>query len=869
MIKILLNLLILALAPAAPNGDPDAPVLFHCSFDESWDQNYDEWPDGWSRRRGKGYPEYISVKIIQTEGALSAGRCLQINLDGGAAVAYTPPIRITPLHSYVLQGAVDTSGIEHDQAHLSLTLLDENHERLETYRSDPIGHLSGWTTLSLGPIEPKNDTARLAVLGLHVHPGKDADLKGTVRFDEIQLTHLPRISLEMQNSHHLFTDPSEMAVNCRVSGITNSSQDVTLLLEDALGNRLAKVERTLETTTAPGSYSLSLDSETKSPPVLVGAVRWEPPVAGPGFYRMRAELKGHDGPVHLQDVTAAVIVPQPESPGGEFGWSLPNCGKPLELFDLSKVVTQAGIGWIKFPLWFGDNVDEEKVQELIRFGERLSMHGVQIVGLLSDPPPAVLKQFTNVDPLSAAVIFSAAEKTWYPTVKPTMIRMATQVRWWQIGADDDTGFVDYPSLAEKVSSLKARLDEAGYGVNVGFGWSWLRELPVAEAPPWQFLTLSSTTPLTQDELPVYLQAAQRPQVQRWIALGPLPKDEYSEETRILDLVHRMIAAKIYGAEGVFVPHPIDDRRGLLREDGGPAELFLPWRTTALMLSSAKYAGSIQLPGGSQNRIFMRDSDAVMVVWNDEPTEEVVYLGDKIRHTDLWGVETTPGFDHHRQVLQVGKIPSFVTGLNPAVVRWRQEFAFDEPQIPSIFGHRYNNGFRVHNTFDHAVSVTAQLVTPQVWKVSPPESSFRFEPDEIHHQGFDIFLPYDATSGAHDVRCDFEIHDQQPIRFSVYRRMDVGLGGIRVEVQTRLNADGELEVEQHFINDTDESVSFHCYLYVPHRRRQKLDIIDLGHGRDVQRFRLANGKELIGQTLWLQADEIGGGRGLNHRFQAQP
>ena len=123
MIKILLNLLILALAPTAPNGVPDAPVLFHCSFDESWDQNYDEWPDGWSRRRGKGYPEYISVKIVQTEGALTAGRCLQIDLDGGGAVAYTPPIRITPLYSYVLQGAVDTSGIEHDQAHLSLTLL--------------------------------------------------------------------------------------------------------------------------------------------------------------------------------------------------------------------------------------------------------------------------------------------------------------------------------------------------------------------------------------------------------------------------------------------------------------------------------------------------------------------------------------------------------------------------------------------------------------------------------------------------------------------------------------------------------------------------------------------------------------------------
>jgi hypothetical protein len=370
-------------------------------------------------------------------------------------------------------------------------------------------------------------------------------------------------------------------------------------------------------------------------------------------------------------------------------------------------------------------------------------------------------------------------------------------------------------------------------------------------------------------LPEYLEGAKRPEVCRWVVLDPLTKDEYTMETRVLDLVHRMMTAKIHGAEGIFIPNPIDEHRGLLREDGGPSELFLPWRTTALMLASAEYAGSIQLPGGSENRIFFRENDAVMVVWNDTPTEEVLYLGENVRQTDLWGVESVPGLDHHRHVLQVDKAPTFVTGLNSAIVRWRQQFAFDEPQIPSIFGRQYGNGFHLQNTFDRPVSVTARLVTPDVWKVTPPETNFRVERDQLHHQSFDIFLPYDATSGAHDVRCDFEIHDQQPIRFSVFRRLHVGLGGIRVEVQTRLNAQGELEVEQQFINDTDESVSFRCYLYVPNRRRQKLDILDLGHGRDVQRFQLPDGKELIGQTLWLKADEIGGGRGLNHQFQAQP
>lgn len=62
------------------------------------------------------------------------------------------------------------------------------------------------------------------------------------------------------------------------------------------------------------------------------------------------------------------------------------------------------------------------------------------------------------------------------------------------------------------------------------------------------MVLSSETPLTQHELPVYLESAQRPEVRRWVVLTPLAKDEYDMKTRILDLVHRMMAAKIHGQE---------------------------------------------------------------------------------------------------------------------------------------------------------------------------------------------------------------------------------------------------------------------------------------------------------------------------------
>lgn len=77
------------------------------------------------------------------------------------------------------------------------------------------------------------------------------------------------------------------------------------------------------------------------------------------------------------------------------------------------------------------------------------------------------------------------------------------------------------------------------------------------------------------------------------------------------------------------------------EDGGPTELLLPWRTTALALAGTEYLGSLQLPGGSTNHIFARGDEVVMVVWNTEPVEEVVYLGQDIEQSDVWGRRVAP------------------------------------------------------------------------------------------------------------------------------------------------------------------------------------------------------------------------------------
>ena len=71
---------------------------------------------------------------------------------------------------------------------------------------------------------------------------------------------------------------------------------------------------------------------------------------------------------------------------------------------------------------------------------------------------------------------------------------------------------------------------------------------------------------------------------------------------------------------IFASDPFDDSLGLVNRDGTPSELFLPWCITADLVGGAEYLGSMPLPHGSHNYVFVRHDEVVMVVWNENPVQ---------------------------------------------------------------------------------------------------------------------------------------------------------------------------------------------------------------------------------------------------------
>ena len=889
--NLLLALTIVATSADAPIEArcPGATEVFCCRFDAPWDRNFDRWPDEWLRRGGPGFPRYVKVEIHE-EPTPAGGHCLRIDLNGGAVAVHSPPIPIGLMYTYVVEGLVNVEGLQSDRACLSLTLLDQDERRLETFYSEKIRDSQGWTKLRVGPVAPSRADAKLAIIGLHLEPGARPDLTGSVRFDDVWLGRLPRISVSANNRHHVFTDPSEIAVTCNASGLSEEDLPVVFRLEDAFGALVAEERLRLKTDPASegGLPSSEVLPDEPSPPAtpteetatLVGSVLWNPPVPGPGFYRVRATVLDRSGTPHRRQLNLAVIRPDAGPPSDDFGWSLPRGGKPLTPMELSELTGRAGIGWVKYPLWLDKNTPDEQVEELARFAQDLRSQGIELVGLLHDPPDALRWRFPTLS--SPAQIFIDDSKPWYPSLESLTARLGMQVRWWQLGNDTDTGFVGYGKLGEKMADVKAQLDRLSQDVNLGFGWDWRQPLPESPDghPAWRFLALSADPPLAEQEFAAHLAATEHLPWRRWVVLEPLARDQHDLPTRAMDLIRQMILAKADGAEGLFIPTPFDGDRGLMNEDGSVGELFLPWRTTALALGGAQYLGSVQLPEGSRNHVFARGSEAVMIVWNDEPGQEVIYLGDEVRQVDPWGRTTTPRQQEHRQVIEVGTLPTFVTGMSEKIVRWRQSFSLASDRVPSVIGGPHQNSLRLTNPFDGEVVGQLELDAPATWDLNPRRIQFQLGQNEKLEQAFRIMLPYNATSGRHPIRVDFELDPptvpgtvpggarEPKRRFSVYRHLDVGPNDVYIEIVTRLNQQGELEVEQHLVNDTQGPVSLRCHLFPPGRRRQNTLIIGLEHGRQLNTYRLSDGRELIGRPLWLRAEQIDGPRVLSYRFVAE-
>ena len=833
--------------------------------------NFDNWPDQWHRATGPEWPHYVKIRLEDDDRAVK-GRCLTVGLNGGAALVSSPAVSVSDKFNYVVEARIKTSRIKNSRACVRVDFCDENREIVESASSEWFSGTTDWTKIHIGPVSIQNPEVRLAKVSLHVEQGEHVDLEGQASLDDVWLGRLPRMTVWTNSPFNVYDDLGGVVVTCELSGILEMQPDILFELRDASNERLdeqaVKLKGRLITERLSKSSDFIQDA-VKRPSGYAGSTQWRPPIKEYGFYRVRVLMQTTHGIPQEHVISVAVVPPIQKHGQGEFGWSLTGGKTPLSFSQLEQLLPRVGISWVKLPVWYSQD-EPERGDQLVRFTDKLAGKDIEVVGVIDQAPTGLFEDKRVAADFTIADLMSGVDtSTWLPSLDAVLTRLSLRVRWWQLGADDDTSYSNYPQLEKELTKKRNQLFRFGQDVNLGIGWPWTMAANDDVPATWEFQQLSATPSLTGQEIATYLDLPPRSGVARWSMVEPLNRDVYELDTRTRDLIQQMLAAKIHGAEGIFVTNPFDDKRGLMSSTGTPGELLLPWRTTAALLSGAKYLGTIRLPEGSENRIFETSrKEVLMVVWSQSPRSEVMYLGDQVRVVDAWGRSVIPENQEHRQVIEVDSLPKFVVGLNPFIAKWRMSTDFTHTNIPSVFGSSHANSIKIANPFEQGVGGSIRLNGPESWQILPGRVEYKLSANEKSQRPFQIALPFDANSGTATIRADFELAADKKYIFSLYRDIRVGDDEIELQLHSHIEDDGRLIVEQRMINHGEKPVDFKCLLYTQGRRRQRMQVFRLGNKYDVKTYVYQNGKELIGQELWLRAEELGGTRVLNHRIKVE-
>ncbi|MGI9427299.1 MAG: hypothetical protein ACR2NM_01485 [Bythopirellula sp.] len=868
MLSALYSLLILTTLAVTASDDRhiDAVEIYSCDF--SKDVNYDRWPDDWQRRRGSEWPHYVDISLQEDQQAV-AGRCLTVHCNGGSASVSSPAIAISQMFSYVLEARLKSNGLKNSRAQLRLDFCDENRQVLETHTSEWFTNTSDWVKVHIDPVSTENTKVQLALVTLVVERGGHVDLNGKVSLDDVWVARLPRMNVTTNSSFNVYTNPDDVIVTCELSGILEKDPNIHFELLDASSHKLDNTSIQLAGRLITERISRASDIVNTSKARVkgyAGSTRWHPPIKEFGYYRVNVSMQTKRGTLEERVISVAVVPPIREKLHGEFGWSLAGDDIPLSFQKLEELLPRVAVSWIKLPVWYGET-ETERGEQLVVLAERLAAKDIEIVGVIDRPPADLdLSKRVSEDVTIADLLSSEEPSSWLPSLDAVLTRLSLRVRWWQLGVDRDTSFSDFHNLEDEIGGLRDQLFRFGQDVKLGLGWPWLEVPSTDRIATWDFQQFSSTPALSGREIATYLDLPKRQGVARWAMIEPLARNTYDLETRTRDLVEQILAAKTHGADGIFVNTPFDEQRGLMTEKGTPGELLLPWRTTASLLSGSEYLGKIRLPQRSENHVFeTADGEVLMVLWSRLPQQEVLYLGDDIRVMDVWGRTTKPQQQEHRQVLDVDSLPKFIVGLHPQVAKWRMKSRLSEDRIPSVMGYEHPNHFDITNTFDQGAGGAVELDLPPGWQVHPHKLNFKLSAGERTRRPFQIVLPFDANSGAATLRADFSFTADTSYHFSIYRDIKVGDQDIEIELHSRIDENGWLVVDQRMINYAADFADFKCLLKADKRKTQKIQVFRLGNSYDLQTYLFPNGKELIGTTLWLRAEELGGTRVLNHRI----
>jgi len=822
-------------------------------------------------------------------------RFLRIELDGGLALVQSPSVTCSHVFQYRFRCDVMTQGLRHDRVYAELVFLDDTKDILATHRTEHVSGDTPWTTLMIDHLVPPNQATAMLVR-LVVDSADDGleDIRGTIGFDNIVIEQFPQLQIVTDEPLGIYEVGRRVVSTATLMGLPANSERVRFHVYD-------HQFRLITTETVPFQPSdrglqapvVSNRSEvpesdavnTQSRPDRT-SVDWTLPPLEAGFYRIAASLVSGAEESLATETSIAMIdrlvslkppIPgesPPPGPHGAFGWTLPRGAAGLEPRELAQWLKQCGVAWLKYPCWLAPD-DVDAAERTVALLAKLEESDIRPIGMLDVPPESELAVYEvrGRQDLVAAHLFRQRE-IWQPRLEPVMSRLTLKVRTWQLGGDRDYSFLGRIQVRDSIAEISTGLQGYGQPIDVALPWPWLEpDLPPSEVS-WQTVCRSGDPPLSADEMDKFLglklQDARVEGPRTWLLVDPVSQQSYTLSDRITDLVLRMATVRKHRVQAAFVSDPHDPDSGLLRSDGRPAEMLLPWRTTSLLIGNLRHMGSLQLRCGANNLVLTGAGRAVVIVWSAQPTEELIFLGEEAKLVDVWGrvqaLETETVDGQIVQRVPVGTLPRFIVDADPVVLALRMSVEAEPNQLDSVLGRPQSMTVHFANPTSQSLFGRIRIGSPPAWIITDHEQDWELLSGHSARHDIAVTLSNTAKVGEYELPIQFDLQSTPSKSFTVYRKVTVGPQGLTLTATTRLLPNGELLVTIEMTNQSTRTQSYDCMLFPPGGRQYLRRLVVIEPGETIQReFNLEHGSPLIGKRMLFRAAEEDGLRILNYEL----
>jgi hypothetical protein len=899
-----------------------AEIVREWDFGVKEDARRDGWPDDWTRRSGQDYPKFIPIAIHQNAKSAEdlaeiedlrrlASQCylgwqkgkwpwqvipervplaidqflersvlnpyLRVRMDGGMVEVASPAIKVDVHSVYFLSALIQCDSVDYD-ASAKLRYLDSSGKTLFEMPTKAFSGKTGWKSASTDSLYPFRDDLNAVQVVFQVQPKSLKAYRGEFGFDAVRVYRTPRLSLSVNKPLAVYKNGEEVVARCTASGMTSDQSSIELILIDHNGQQVDSAKKLFVRTESQTPRFISkIESEARTPGKSrwEGSCEWRIPNLEPGYYEISTKLaKGKSGVFELDEQFVVLPNDTMRKPDVRFGWTMStrsnNLLEHMETGLLIELLRLAQVGRVKLPIWY-DSQDAKAAKAATDRVDKIQLVGINCVGVIATPPPSLQKLFIRLIPgeTSTALEDSLLVQSF---LEPVMQQMCIRISDFQVGWDHEADIVSNPRLRPAMNSIQSFARRYGQETQIVASRNPLYiATKDAAIDRWQ---LTSSQPPTASEIERQLRKEPDDSLREpWLNLTPINASTYSLRARVQDLVSRMIRIATITSTSTtgWIANPSDPAVGMLDVDGGPREMFLPFRSTVAALAGMRHIGSLPVPSLGVNHLITNGDQARLIVWSERLISAQLYLGENVTARDVWGrtvevqsVDTTNGPE---QRLVIDKWPIIIDGIDIRVARWRMGISIEDSRIDPLVGQTQDMKIRFANPFAEPISGQITVMAKSLL-VEKRRSSFELEGNSNNSINATLQLRPDANTASAPIQLKFTMQGDRPVSFVVDQEMQIGTSDFDFETRYEIDANNRLTLTLHAINHQSIPLNFDCILHIPNRPRERMQIAGL-KDRITKTIVLEDAASLIGETLSLRCAQIATNRVLNYRIEIEP